>query len=284
MSATPGSINAQSQREPAELEREIQQQRRHIEDIVQALESKLSPGEMFERALSFSKGSGREFVGNLGTTVRQNPMPALLTAAGIAWLYASSRQPAGGMSGGSLSTSFDTEASSGSHGMSERMHAAKSAIGDKAHGAADTIRGGARKATESVRNGARSATGAVRGGVTRASDGYGTMLRENPLAAGAIAVAVGAVFGALIPPTRKEDELLGETRDRLLEQARTKAREQKDAVVERARDMAQPGGGEGQAQSQQSQQREDDVPTTASMGGGASTSGGNGAPGIYGAH
>ncbi|KAB8314792.1 DUF3618 domain-containing protein [Tolypothrix campylonemoides VB511288] len=244
MSATQGDIGMQSQKDPAQLEREIEQQRRHIEGIVQALENKLSPGEMFERVLNFSKGSGREFAGNLGSTVKANPMPALLTAAGLLWLYSSTRQSSAGMQSDALPSSgvqayptTEVAASKGSRGISERLHSVKSAVGEKAHGAAG-----------SIRSGASSAAGSMRGGVQRASDGYGAMLRENPLAAGAIAVAVGAVLGALIPSTRKEDEMLGEASDRMVDQLKSKAREQKDTLVGKAREMTQPGGGASQGQ------------------------------------
>jgi hypothetical protein len=37
--------------------------------------------------MDWLRGSGgREFIGNLGTTVRDNPLPVLLVAAGIGWL------------------------------------------------------------------------------------------------------------------------------------------------------------------------------------------------------
>lgn len=50
--------------------------------------------------------------------------------------------------------------------------------------------------------------------------GFWETMEERPLALGAAALALGVVAGLMIPSTRKEDELLGETRDRLLERAR----------------------------------------------------------------
>lgn len=249
MNTTQDTVRAQSEKDPAELEREIDQQRRHIEGIVQALENKLSPGEIFDRVLSFGKGTGREFAGNLATTVKQNPMPALLTAAGLLWLYSSTRQSQAA-TGTSLMV-VESEATiggdgayaggeDGSRGVGDRLRAAKSAVGEKAHGAASSLRSGA----QSVRSGARSATESVRSGVHRAKDGYGTMLQENPLAAGAIAIALGAVLGALIPPTRREDEMLGEASDRLGDRLKARAREQKDRLAGHAREMTSPREGD----------------------------------------
>lgn len=229
MNTTQDTMQSQAQKDPAQLEREIAQQRRHIEEIVQALESRLSPGEVFERVLSFSKGGGREFTGNLMEAVKQNPMPAMVAAAGLAWLYSASRTPTG-TTVVVTETTYDTTATDGaSPGVGDRLRSAKSTIGEKAHGAAD-----------SVRSGARSAKDGIASGVHRASEGYGTMLQENPLAAGAIAVAVGALLGALIPPTRKEDEWMGEASDRAIDKVKTTARTHGDTLKQHARDLTRP--------------------------------------------
>jgi hypothetical protein len=54
------------------------------------------------------------------------------------------------------------------------------------------------------------------------------MLQEHPLVLGSIGLAIGAALGAGLPPTRREDELMGEKRDELLEQAKETGREQLD--------------------------------------------------------
>ena len=60
------------------------------------------------------------------------------------------------------------------------------------------------------------------------------MIGGSPLIAGVVALAVGALVGALIPETTKEHELLGAHRDKLAERAREMARE----GVNKAKDMA----------------------------------------------
>ncbi len=52
---------------------------------------------------------------------------------------------------------------------------------------------------------------------------YDQYIDENPLAVGALAIAVGAVVGLAIPSTRYEGELLGDYRDDLIEKAQDKA-------------------------------------------------------------
>jgi hypothetical protein len=49
-------------------------------------------------------------------------------------------------------------------------------------------------------------------------------LTENPLVGGLVALTVGAVIGAMIPATRREGELLGEARDRMMDGVKRAAR------------------------------------------------------------
>ena len=56
---------------------------------------------------------------------------------------------------------------------------------------------------------------------------YEQYVKENPLAVGAIAFAVGAAIGYAIPSTNIENRYLGEMRDNVLEKAQTSA---KDAI------------------------------------------------------
>jgi uncharacterized protein YjbJ (UPF0337 family) len=59
----------------------------------------------------------------------------------------------------------------------------------------------------------------------RLEDQVQDMLRTNPLGVGAAALAVGAVIGLIIPETRREHEMMGETRDNLMRQARVATEE-----------------------------------------------------------
>jgi len=54
----------------------------------------------------------------------------------------------------------------------------------------------------------------------RAQVGARDMAQENPLAVGAVAVAAGIGVGLLLPATRRENELMGPTRSRLVDDAR----------------------------------------------------------------
>jgi hypothetical protein len=69
------------------------------------------------------------------------------------------------------------------------------------------------------------------------------MMREQPLALGAIGLAVGAFFAAMAPRTHKEDELMGEASDRLADQAKqigTEKLEQAKEVGKEKLEQAKP--------------------------------------------
>lgn len=219
---TTDTIRAQSRKEPEQLEREIDRQREHLTGIIDALEGRLSPGEMINKAVQGSKDGGREFAGNLAQAVRDNPTAALLTAAGMAWLWTSQRHPPAHHRGpGELRQGLADQADGARETLGnarERLHEAGQTASDKAHDAADTVR--------------RSAH--------RASDGFQHMLDDNPMALGAIGIAVGALLGGLLPPTQKEDELLGATRDRMADRTREAMHEARDGLAEAGREATTP--------------------------------------------
>ena len=47
-----------------------------------------------------------------------------------------------------------------------------------------------------------------------------SVVDEQPILLGSIAIAIGALIGALIPPTEYEDKIVGQVRDRAVERAR----------------------------------------------------------------
>ena len=64
-------------------------------------------------------------------------------------------------------------------------------------------------------------------------------VHEYPLAAGVIAVAVGAAIGLSVPRTEIEDRALGETRDQAVERAKVAARQVRDNVTKKVQDVAE---------------------------------------------
>jgi hypothetical protein len=69
-------------------------------------------------------------------------------------------------------------------------------------------------------------------GARRARGGLRELVEERPLAVGAASLAVGLLAGLALPATRREDELLGDARDEMLESARAAGREALDKGIE----------------------------------------------------
>jgi hypothetical protein len=78
----------------------------------------------------------------------------------------------------------------------------------------------------------------------RAEQSFETSLRENPLAFGAVAIAIGAAIGLALPHTAKEDELMGPTKEKLLGKAEGLASSALHKVEEKVQDLTS-GGSEG---------------------------------------
>ena len=77
----------------AELEREIQAQRNRVENTIDEIQERLSPGQLVDELLSYGKNhGGGDFVANLGRSATNNPLPVALVGIGLAWLMA---KPAG---------------------------------------------------------------------------------------------------------------------------------------------------------------------------------------------
>lgn len=91
----------QSGRSTSDLEREGEEIRADLDRTLDEIERKLSPGELLDRSVEFLRDNGSDFLKEAGETVRRNPIPVLLTAAGLVWLTASvaSSRSSGGRSG-----------------------------------------------------------------------------------------------------------------------------------------------------------------------------------------
>lgn len=111
-------------------------------------------------------------------------------------------------------------------------------VTDRAHELLDTGRERARMRAESVSRQTRDRA-------ERLEDRFEETMRETPLALGAAAMAIGLAVGLGAPATRREAELMGGARDRLVDRARGAAHEATDRarhvaerVAEEAKDTA----------------------------------------------
>lgn len=240
----PAYKGTESEKSPETLEREIDARRANIGSIVDALESKFSPGQLIDEALSYSKRNGGEFFGNLGTTVRANPVPMVLTGVGLLWLMMSQNRPPSTSAGSSMfdglgervshmaenvTDSFST-AKARVEDTANRMKEKASHLSDKAHDYSSSVSGmgagvseKASAAGERLNATAHDASDALRRQGQNLQSSLGYMLKEQPLALAAMGIALGAAMGAALPATTKENQLMGRASDRITDKAKTMA-------------------------------------------------------------
>ena len=73
----------------ADLQREIDRDRQRIGDRIEAIQERMSPGQLMDEVIAYAKGSGGgEYVSNLGHAIKANPLPVALMGVSLAWLIA----------------------------------------------------------------------------------------------------------------------------------------------------------------------------------------------------
>lgn len=196
-------------------------------------------------------GSGSSIIG----TVRSNPLPFALIGLGVGLLALQSRRSS---SKSSPSYRYDYEAGNytegeydanggqrGGRGNRSTLKSAGKSVGNVANSAYSGVSGAASSAYQgltSVAGTAYEGVGTVGSQARRvaeqAQDQYEHYIEENPLAVGAVALALGAAVGFMIPATQAESHLMGEYRDNLMQKAGDAARGALDKVQQVAGDMA----------------------------------------------
>lgn len=82
---------AHTEQRSAELEREVEAQRAQVESTIGEIKDKLSPGQLIDEMLSYTKHGGANFAANLGGTLSANPLPAALLGVSLLWLISGSK-------------------------------------------------------------------------------------------------------------------------------------------------------------------------------------------------
>ncbi|PTM95126.1 DUF3618 domain-containing protein [Mycoplana dimorpha] len=90
----------QDHRTAAELQSEIEADRERIEEKLHAIQERMSPGQVVDELIEYAKNSGgAEYVSNLGTALKTNPLPVALMGISLAWLMAKSGSASNGSGG-----------------------------------------------------------------------------------------------------------------------------------------------------------------------------------------
>jgi ElaB/YqjD/DUF883 family membrane-anchored ribosome-binding protein len=208
-------------REPEDFQRESEAIRAEMNRTLSALERKLSPRQLLDRSLDFMQANGGEVLQKIGATVNKNPLPLLLTSAGLIWLVAASRSSSstkhrfdkGPLARGtsSLSTSSASTAS-----MSMRSgdfdRSSQSFDTTSMQRKAGRLKQRASRTLDATRSRASRTWGATRDRTQELGQNLNGLVREQPLVCGAVALAVGAIIGAAFPASAYERDLVARAR------------------------------------------------------------------------
>jgi ElaB/YqjD/DUF883 family membrane-anchored ribosome-binding protein len=207
-----------------------------------------------ERVMSSASSSAREAGSTVKETIQRNPLPSALIGIGLGWLLMNNRKH---QSDSQLYTSrrydddyqrqfdsgyaarYDTQVGhaqpSQSTGLRQTLHEAKERAGDMAGQAQEQ----ARQAVDRVQEKAGDIGSSIQHQAHRASLRGEQWMSENPLAVGAMALALGVAVGMAIPETAQERRLMGEARDRFVDRAQEAAQE----VAQKVQSVAQEAMG-----------------------------------------
>ncbi|WP_237217721.1 DUF3618 domain-containing protein, partial [Falsiroseomonas oryziterrae] len=93
--STSTTSSGNGERSAAEIEREVERNRARLVNTAEELKERVSPSQLADQMVEWVRSSGgREFAGNLGASLRDNPLPVLMIGAGIAWLAFGGRSEA----------------------------------------------------------------------------------------------------------------------------------------------------------------------------------------------
>lgn len=181
-------------------------------------------------------------------TIKANPMPAALVGLGLGWMLLNRPSGASGQRSsaagapsrtyptgyyGSPSGYGNTAGRAGFTSPQDNGSGAGSLV-ERAQDSAGTVVGQVQETASSVVDTVKDTTGEVIGQVqdtsgqvldqvqeqaSRAQTFLQRQLEENPLIVGAVAVAIGGVLAGTVRPTPREDKMMGDVRDRLVQSA-----------------------------------------------------------------
>ncbi|MFL6354268.1 MAG: DUF3618 domain-containing protein [Bryobacteraceae bacterium] len=160
--------------------------------------------------------------------IRENPVSFALIGIGAGMLAFSTRRKEQSTYDRGRNVDADLYGRSGAgdwrtaqSSFADRARDAGSGVADRAREAGENLRDAATTAADTARQQLDYVSDQARQGARVASDRFKTTLEDNPMALGVAALAAGALLGLSLPKTRVENEYMGETRDRLVDQAKS---------------------------------------------------------------
>ena len=224
----------------AEIERDIELTRTRMSRDIDELGGRLSPESLKQEAKSAIREQARKTGSRVADAIRENPLPVIAVGAGVTWLL--TRRSNSDVSGDRMARYAYTgperrqswqEGSGIKARVGEAVSGVKETVSDAASGIAERageIASGTQERLGEFGGQARRQTGRIKASLEHASE-------ENPLMVALGATVVGLALGLLLPRTERENEIMGSTRDQLMDRAGQTAERVKDVAAEAGREV-----------------------------------------------
>jgi hypothetical protein len=247
----------------AQLERETEEARARVEQTLQELRFRVSPGQLLDQATDYLRNSnGRAFASNLRDQVVANPLPVTLVGAGLALLALSAKAkgrvgPDGtsrrrnGLREDRTKTRPKKEASEDNDGLPTKVEdwmdepsSSGSRAGTNIRETVDEYKDSAVELYQDTAQGARRAANSAReyGRTLRQAVGSDGILmdfcRHQPVLVAGIGLAIGAALGSLLPTTSTEQRVMGRASRDVKDQLEETADEALNSLREAPRSQA----------------------------------------------
>ncbi len=202
---------------------------------------------------------------DLVRTVRDNPVPAAMVGLGLGWLFMERSGNGRSHYGNGRSQPYSSEYMGSDYTRYQQYYepSREPSTGERMRERGEEVRERAREAASELESRLQETTGELEQRAQETAEqvrqraeqmqqqaeerydemryriqqetrearyGMQRMMNENPLAVGAVALALGLGVGLLMPSTRQEDELLGPYRDQIVDRAQNKAEETMEQV------------------------------------------------------
>ena len=237
---------------PGQLEHEIERTRERMSSNIDALGDKLSPDNLKQQAKEAIAGKAQDVVATVGDQAREtgskvmdfitaNPLPVAAVTLGAIWLVTMRKGNQGTVSGDRMArfayTGPERREPNGRPSLGRRLkdraESMGRTVGDKAQHASER----AGELTHDVQEKAGELGSSAKARARDARGGLERMMHDNPLAVAAGAAVIGLALGMLLPETESERQVMGSTRDQLIDRVSHVADRVKDAAVEAGREV-----------------------------------------------
>ncbi len=182
---------------------------------------------------------GSDFIRDLGDAARKNPISAALIGMGVVWLFTGGRtaERVGDLVRGAgfdripdaAGNALDAARStlrSGTDSVGKGVSSATETLKDAGSAGLDRVARASSEVADTAYGYARNIPDAGGALFSTARENLSELFRTQPLALGAVGLAIGAGIAAALPATEVEAEYFGEASDNFKEQAADYASEQ----------------------------------------------------------